>query len=81
MNYFNYFPGKTVLYEVFMNITATSGDDLNVPHLPQGLILNDLIIYSCHNSRNHLQTLKALTENLEHFVSTAGSPRQASGCT
>lgn len=55
--------GKTVLYEVFMNVTATLGDGLNVPDLPQGLVFNDFIIYSHHNSRNHLQTLKALTEN------------------
>lgn len=63
MNTGNFLPGKIVLYEVFTNRTATLGDGLNVLDLPQGLIFNDFIIYSHHNSRNHPQTLKALTEN------------------
>lgn len=40
----NYLPGKTVLYEVLTNITATSADGLNVPELLQGLIFNDFTI-------------------------------------
>lgn len=50
----NHLSGKTALYAVFTNVTASLGDDLNVLHLPQGLIFNDFIIYSHDNSRNHL---------------------------
>lgn len=45
-----------------MNVTATRYG-LNAPDLPWGLIFNDFIISSHPNSRNYLQTLKALTEN------------------